>query len=294
MNDISSAPFFSIIVLSYNSGATIRDTLDSISRQLFVDYEVLICDDGSSDGSCLISREWMAENPQIKAIPIFSETNQGVVRNVNKGYKAARGKWVKPIAADDLLDQECLLKFSRLHDQSCDVIFSKCLIFGRGEGSVLEWPHRLPLMGANELYNAILRGNTLPAPGSFLKREFLIKIGFADESYKMLDDWPMWVASLKGGAKFGFLDCLLVKYRVSNDSVSAKGKKFIPKLLRDDLVIFFRAERLLLRKPFLAIFSALELFCWIINERAFSSDKNSWRIFKKIFKIISFGSYRTI
>ncbi len=91
---------FSLIVPVYNTKEYLEDCLHSISIQDFEDYELIIVDDGSTDGSERISDNYCLENKNAKVI---HQSNQGLAGARNTGLKAAKGEWIWFIDSDDFI-----------------------------------------------------------------------------------------------------------------------------------------------------------------------------------------------
>lgn len=289
-------PLISIVVLSYNSEATINYTLESISSQTVKDFEVIVCDDGSTDKSVAICEAWARENPEIKTRVIVSPVNQGITRNVNIGYKNSIGLWIKPIAGDDTLAPACIERFIALKRPDYDVYFVKCTTFGctNKKNEILGWPNSFETATSKNLHRALLKKNYLPAPGSIIKKSALELVGFADERYKMLDDWPLWLRLSKFDLKFGFINEALVNYRISESSASAGTEMFVSAKLKDDIKNLYLNERLRASTPILSIFTILELIFWELNLKVFKGSNKSWRFFRRLLRAFSVGTYSAI
>ena len=100
-------PFFSIIIPVYNVAPYLRETIDSVCKQTFTEWECYCVDDGSTDGSGAILDEYAQENPRIKVI---HKENGGVSSARNAGIEQAVGEWIMFLDADDLLEQNALEK----------------------------------------------------------------------------------------------------------------------------------------------------------------------------------------
>jgi glycosyltransferase involved in cell wall biosynthesis len=89
----------SIVMPSYNSSAFIREAIDSLISQTYPHFELLVCDDGSSDATQEIVREMASGDNRIKLI-----VNQhgGVSRNCNVGLRMAKFPWIARLDADDV------------------------------------------------------------------------------------------------------------------------------------------------------------------------------------------------
>lgn len=90
------SPLVSVITISFNSKEFIASTINSVLRQSFQDFEYLIIDGGSTDGTLKIVESF--NDPRIK---IISEKDNGISDAMNKGIRAASGKWIGIIHSDD-------------------------------------------------------------------------------------------------------------------------------------------------------------------------------------------------
>lgn len=116
---------FSIIVPIYNSEGYLRDCIDSILSQTFTEFELLLIDDGSTDGSAVICDEYASKDQRIKVI---HKQNGGQSSARNAGIRQADGEYFIFIDSDDSLnDDYALEKFAALIKESSapDIIISK-------------------------------------------------------------------------------------------------------------------------------------------------------------------------
>ena len=98
VNKGNAAPAITIIVANYNNDIYLDDCLKSLATQSFTDWECIIIDDGSTDGSVNIIKRWAKQDKRI--IPVFQE-NHGVSHARNVGLNMARGRWIGFLDADD-------------------------------------------------------------------------------------------------------------------------------------------------------------------------------------------------
>ena len=94
-------PKISVVVCSFNGASTIRDTLAGVTQLEYPDYEVILVDDGSTDGTCNIAKEY--------DIRIISTENQGLSSARNTGWRAAKGEYVAYIDDDAYPDPHWLM-----------------------------------------------------------------------------------------------------------------------------------------------------------------------------------------
>lgn len=239
---MGQAPAVSVAVISYNAAETIEETLDSILRQDYgaENMELVISDDGSTDDTVRVTRSWLDRNREAfcRVAFIDNPTNGGVSRNCNVAWRAASGDWIKTIAADDILLPHCLsanLDFVQRHPD-CSVIFSKMRWFGSIDRVTPE-PSQMSLfeMPALEQFKSLRFGSFNFAPTSFIRRETLEAVGYADERFRNIEDLPLWLRFTRQGHRLCFNDRVTVNYRVS-DSISKSSSRFVNLSFLHDLI----------------------------------------------------------
>ena len=93
------APTISVLMAVYNAAAYVKDAVASICAQTFTDFEFILIDDGSTDGSFAVLRAFAERDPRIRLI---SRPNVGLTKTLNEGLKLARGAFVARMDADDV------------------------------------------------------------------------------------------------------------------------------------------------------------------------------------------------
>src|ERR1700712_5711992 len=94
----SPAPLLSVVMTVYNSERYLAEAIESILNQTFRDFEFIIIDDGSSDGSLALLKTFAELDPRIRLI---SRPNTGIVKAVNDGVALARGRYLARMDSDD-------------------------------------------------------------------------------------------------------------------------------------------------------------------------------------------------
>ena len=216
-----------VVVITYNSAKYILDTLESIKGQTYENLELVISDDCSTDNCVEICFDWIEENKSrfVRTELITVKKNTGIAANGNRGYKAAKGEWVKGIAGDDALLPNCIednIKYININ-QDARVLFSytkmylntfdECnfirLVPGVFPGNIIN-----ETITATEQYNLLLLSDRITfSPSSFIHRHTHMLLGGFDEKMKMQEDYPMWLCFTKAGYKLYFMEKQTVKYR---------------------------------------------------------------------------------
>ena len=217
---MNNKPTISVIVLTYNSGWCVKETLDSIARQTWSGpLELVITDDCSSDDTIFVCEKWCAENEKrfSKVSIIRGSENIGISKNINRGCKASEGMWVKPIAGDDILEDNCLdILYNAAITLKAHAVSSAVRVFSKSD--MLANPNKLeiwnpggdtPIIGVNEIANNVW----IPAPSFFFSREMLEDIGYYPEVIRDIEDAPMLRSIVGHGYKIYNIDTPTVFYR---------------------------------------------------------------------------------
>lgn len=229
----------SVVIISYNNLQYIKECLDSLFSQSYPSIELIIADDGSENFDMIMLRDYIEKNKSdnIKFIQIFTNSeNLGTVKNINKALKKVCGEYVKILAADDLFYQDdAILKcVNYFESHNCIMAISEIVKLypdsKEKKSNQKKYSELLKNKNIKKTLGVAITGSLIKAPSVFFKKEFFKKYGLFDESYKLIEDLPMWLKVLKAGESIGFIDEILVKYRVSvgvTNSHNEKNKLFL-------------------------------------------------------------------
>lgn len=231
-------PLVSIIVVTYNSSKYVLATLQSAKSQTYKNIELIVTDDCSVDDTVEIVKKWISENKDIftKAELITTTINTGVSANCNRGLRAARGEWIKYIAGDDILLNNCIednVDYCR-HNKIARFIFSFMEIFTEEEKyksclakmsnySQNEIPECYT-MNSNAQNKVLLLNNFCCMPASFIHVETLKRLGAFDETIRDMEDYPMWLKATSKGFKLYCFEKKTVKYRIDHNVSNVLSK----------------------------------------------------------------------
>lgn len=123
-------PAISVVIPVYNTESYIADCLASIHGQTFQDFEAIIVDDGSTDGSASIAKEFTKEDPRFR---IVSQENKGLSEARNAGIEVAEGDWITFVDSDDMLAPNFLQAlFNAAMQTGADIACCAKHFFGEG------------------------------------------------------------------------------------------------------------------------------------------------------------------
>lgn len=232
---LNNTPLVSIVVCSYNSERFIEETLNSIYQQVYNNIELIVTDDGSLDDTVSIIKSWINKNANrfIRTKLISVEYNTGIPSNCNRGIIEANGEWIKLIAADDILMDNCILDiitYLNNTNEKIDVLqtSSKYYLENFKNESFLYTRHieKEPIaqtLDPKIQYLIIKWAPTINAPTIFLKRKLLLDVGLYDSKIADFEDWPMWLKISKMNVSFFSIPKVTVCYRVNSASISNTG-----------------------------------------------------------------------
>lgn len=179
MNEVNNntSPAISVIVPVYNAEKTLRQCVDSILAQEYKDFELLLIDDGSKDGSPAICDKYAYKDARIR---VFHKENGGVSSARNVGLDNARGEWITFIDSDDFITEGY---FDGVVGREEDLLFISCktLYHDKIIKSIsLSSEHTgldFSTLISENINNNILRGPC----AKFFKRDIIASLRFVEE-----------------------------------------------------------------------------------------------------------------
>ena len=230
MENYNSNPLVSIVVITYNSAKYVLETLESAKAQTYAHKELIISDDYSRDNTIEICRNWLADNNGyfVRSKIITAKINSGIPANCNRGIVESTGDWIKYIAGDDILKENCLQRFVEFINvnRKFNVVFSKVEML-KGEMRTGDSDKKIEKAKTiEEQRRFLLLGSGIKAPGSFIKKSVLEEVGLFEEKYQLIEDLPMWIKLNEHNILFGFLPDFLIEYRIHDESVYSSRKHF--------------------------------------------------------------------
>lgn len=237
----------SIIVPVYNAALCIADTIMSVTRQTYTDYELILVDDGSTDDSRSIISGFLSDKVRL----LSNEAGKGAAGARNTGIRAASGRYLAFIDADDLWSEDKLKKqIAFMQDKGAAFSFTgyefadRC---GKGLGKIVRVPDRITYSEA--LKNTTIFTSTVMFDMSRLSAEDVMM-----PCVKSEDTATWWKVLKKTGYAYG-LDESLVLYRRMGSSLSS-----------DKIEAMRRIWNLYRRVEHLNIFYSMYCFClWAIR-----------------------------
>lgn len=222
----------SIIIPCYNASAFIAETLKSIQEQSYLNYEIIVIDDGSTDTSKEIISEFSG-----KDLKYIYQENKGVSAARNNGLERGTGDYFLFLDADDLLDHDFLKQRVETLEKNDDTLFacsSAILIDERGKPLGIEYA---AVCENVELEICTYKSNYCSCPSNYLiKKEFKEKNIFFEEALSNSADRFFLLQLNKLGKGKLVSGNSKLKYRIHSGSMS---KNITPKNIKD-LILFYK------------------------------------------------------
>ena len=227
----------SIVTINYNNSDGLANTISSVFDQIWQEFEYIIVDGGSKDGSLdLIKKN------QDKLAYWISEPDNGIYHAMNKGIAEAKGEYLLMLNAGDLLSGNTVLEqvFGSTN------VFEEDILSGnvyRAENGKIFSESTFP----NELSFEFLRNGTLSHQATFIRRRLHDIVGLYDENLKFSSDWKFFILAICSyNASYRHLpffvavcDCTGLTCRPENFSAMKREsilvlKTYFPEYINDD------------------------------------------------------------
>lgn len=214
---MTALPAVSVVVSAYNAERYLREAVDSILAQTFTDFELIVIDDGSKDGTLGILRQYEKRDARFRVI---SRANKGLTISLNEGLAAARGALIARMDGDDVcLPTRFEKQVAFLHENP-EVVVVGCGVelidpYGLHIGAVT-YPSTHEAIDARLLAG---EGGAIPHPGSMMRKSAFDQTGGYRAQFNNSEDLDLWLRLAEIG-KVANLPEILLKYRRDLGSVS--------------------------------------------------------------------------
>lgn len=222
----------SVVMPVYNSAYFLKESVESVLKQTYKDFEFIIIDDQSNDDSLGVIKEYAAKDERIRIIE--NKKNLGVTKSLNKGIKASKGRIIVRMDADDICSKNRFSEQLKKMQEGFDVVGSNIeIINDKGEK-----------IGARtyseDIHSVIVFESPLAHPSVMVRKELFDNFGLYDERFTSGQDYDRWLCFWSNKARFGLVQKNLLKYRVHKQSVKERRTK---QTIRNTLLIKKHAKK---------------------------------------------------
>ena len=239
----------SVVIPVYNTEDYLEECLDSIVNQTFKDMEIICIDDGSTDRSLEILKEYEARDSRIT---VYTQENQGPSRTRNRGMSLARGKYIYFMDADDFLEKNALKELYDISEETdADFILFKEINYVEETKEMYtttyyDMPYLADNVGGrvftylDDLYHLLFI--PVSVPGKFFKREFISLLRFP-EDIKFEDNIFIVEALIKANRMY-FYDEYLYYRRIRQNSITTTFYDSYKDFIKMNDLLFEKVEEL--------------------------------------------------
>jgi len=211
----------SVIIPCYNQAEYLPEAVESVISQTYSNWECIIVNDGSTDGTEEIARSYCDKDHRIK---YYSKENGGLSSARNAGLKIAAGEYIQFLDSDDVIDKEKFKKqIETFKEKSADISVTDYILF---KGDIT---NQFENFLSQQQYNLTIEGLlyewavtfVIPIHAGLFNRSFLERNDITfNESVRAREDWIFWCQSALADARFNNLDKKLAFYRVHDKSMN--------------------------------------------------------------------------
>ena len=215
MSSTSSSPTFSVIIAVYQAAQYVGAALASVMAQTTPAFEVIICDDGSTDDLAA------ALAPFLDRVTLLHQENRGEAAAKNRAALTATGEYVVILDADDVWEPERLAALGTLASLRPDLdILTTDAHFevdGQVRGRFYDDQMRFPV----DQQPAEILDRCFVMPHAAVRRRRWLELGGFDGAMRPASDWDFYIRAVLTGSRVGIVDAPLARYRLVPHSMSA-------------------------------------------------------------------------
>ena len=249
-----SVPRVSVLIPAYNAGPTVESAVDSILRQTYGDFELVVVDDGSTDATPAILDAYApstgsgCSGRQDSRVRVIHTPNAGIIEALNTGLEECRGEFIARMDADDVSHPRRLEMQVELMDARPDISVCSCLVrmFPRKAlmGGLVRYEQWLnSLVTPEEIARDIFVESPVAHPSVMVRREELLSLGACDPStssgccpptsrccvyqeHGWAEDYDLWLRYHVAGKRFAKVEKMLLWWRQSEGRLTFTDSRY--------------------------------------------------------------------
>lgn len=202
----------SVIIPAYQAAEYLGSAIESVINQTFDKFEVIVVDDGSTDGTDSLIKDYKVKDSRVVSVTI---PNSGMAAARKKGLSLARAEWIAFLDADDMwLPTKLERQIDLIRSTNADVIISSGYYFGEVERL---WKVESYNKNGKELLQGFVKKNTTPLLSTLIKKNKIEEVGgfSLPRYYDIVADYDLWLRLCYHNCRFVSAgDDFLFKYRI--------------------------------------------------------------------------------
>lgn len=215
---MENKPLVSIIMPAYNAEKTIVESIESVLRQTYKNWELIIVNDGSKDSTTAVVLAFNDER-----LRLIEQENGGVANARNNGINNAKGEYIAFLDSDDLWVEEKLERqIGTLEGGKYKMSYAKTWCFEENSNQIRDCFVNVALDFVDR--DKILIYDFIPILTVLIAKDVLDEVGCFDETLHGVEDWDLWIRVLQKYEAI-YSDDFLAKYRISSTGLSGNFQK---------------------------------------------------------------------
>jgi glycosyltransferase involved in cell wall biosynthesis len=242
VSDTAAAPSISVVIPCFAQAEFLHGAVESIVGQTRPDWEVVIVDDGSPDATAEVALAAVEEFGD--RVQLVRQSNRGVAAARNAGIAIARGRYVVPLDADDVLEPEFLARTAGAldSDPAIGVAYTDYVEFGARDRTVI-----VPEFD----FEGLCRGNHIISTAMFRKEAWQAAGGYNPNMTLLFEDWDFWIGCAERGFRPRRIPGALVRYRIRagsrNDRTPLERRQMTEQLMANHPTLYTARRRIVRR-----------------------------------------------
>jgi len=214
---VKDLPLVSVGIITYNQKEYLKECIESVLKQDYPNIEIVIGDDGSTDGTQEMLKEYDKKFPG-KFKLILSKNNEGITKNQNKVANLCKGKYIAWMGGDDLILPGKIKKQVDYMESNpnCAICYHNLEVFDSNTGKIIKYFNNKKNSYEGDIRVCIKHG-TFNGACSNMVRNLDVKF---NESIPVASDWLYWIDILSYGGTINYINEVLGKYRRHNNNVT--------------------------------------------------------------------------
>lgn len=271
---MNTSPILSIITINLNNRVGLEKTIQSVIAQTSLDYEYIIIDGQSVDGSLEIIKQY---KDQITYW--VSEPNKGIYGNMNRGIKECRGKFYLFLNSGDWLVDGVLKSILPICHTDDIIYFNTYLSYDGKKFEELRYPASLTMMSFYK--------RTIGHQSTLISSELFVKYGLYNENNKLHSDYEFWIKTIViGNCTARYEDTFLAFYdmggrtskptKLGDDEIQSIQARYLPQRVVEDYSFWHDRER------------KLEILLWYSKQNLLHSTLIFlYKVIKNVNRLVS-------
>jgi glycosyltransferase involved in cell wall biosynthesis len=196
---------------AFNAGKYIEESINSVRAQTFKEWELIVIDDGSTDNTSNIIKDYEKIDERIKYL-YQTNSNQSVARNY--GISRAKGDWIAFLDSDDIwLPNKLELQFLAADNYKGELIYSQGYYFNNFNNNIENYDSIIGYFSGIDTYKKLYFHNYIPILSVMVKLSAFKSVNFSP-NIDACEDWNLWLHFARLGINFYGMEDRLFYYRI--------------------------------------------------------------------------------